>query len=55
MVALQKEDAPAAQDIVSTKNSDALAGNQNEGLMTTQNKISTKNPTTNQNNLVPLN
>ena len=48
MAALQKE-------VVSSKNSDAMAANQKEGLLTTQNKMSTKNPTTNQNNWVPLN
>ena len=42
MAALQKEVAPAAQDIVSGKNSDAIAANQKEGLLTTQNKMSTK-------------
>ena len=55
MAALQKEDAPAAQDTVSTKNSDSMAANQNEGLLTTRNKMWTKNPTTNQYNQVPLN
>ena len=42
MAALQKEVAPAAQDIVSGKNSDAIAANQKEGLLTTRNKMSTK-------------
>ena len=50
MAALQKQVAPAAQDIVSGKNSDAMGANQNEGLLTTRNKMSTKNSTTNQNN-----